>query len=50
MSKIITVNPEKCTNCKMCEMACSFKKTEAFSPLKSRVFLCAERLAGRKQY
>jgi Fe-S-cluster-containing hydrogenase component 2 len=37
MSKIITVNPEKCTNCKMCEMACSFKKTDSFSPLKSRI-------------
>ena len=37
MSKIITVNPEKCTNCKMCELACSIVKEGAFSPIKSRI-------------
>ena len=37
MSKVIMVNPGKCTNCKLCEMACSFKKSGAFSPIKSRI-------------
>lgn len=37
MSKIITVNPEKCTNCRMCELACSLAKTGAFSPTRSRI-------------
>jgi len=37
MNKIIAVNPDKCTNCKLCEMACALKKTGAFDPLKSRI-------------
>jgi carbon-monoxide dehydrogenase iron sulfur subunit len=37
MSKLITVNPDKCTNCKLCELACSLKKTGSFSPIKSRI-------------
>ncbi len=27
MGRMITVNTEKCTNCKMCELACSLAKT-----------------------
>ncbi len=28
----ILFEPEKCTGCKACELACSFRKTDYFSP------------------
>ncbi len=35
--KKILVNPDRCTGCMMCAMACSQKKTDAFNPARSRV-------------
>jgi anaerobic carbon-monoxide dehydrogenase iron sulfur subunit len=37
MKKILAVNPERCTNCKLCELACSAAKQGAFNPLRSRI-------------
>ena len=31
------VKPEKCTRCKICELACSFEKERLFNPTKSRI-------------
>ena len=37
MSRYIVVKPERCTNCRMCELACSLSKTGTFAPTKSRI-------------
>ena len=35
--KFVSVDPEKCVGCQICEYACSFNKEKAFNPLKSRI-------------
>lgn len=35
--KVITIDPNRCTGCRVCELACSLKKEGACSPLLSRV-------------
>lgn len=35
--KAITIDPDRCTGCRMCELACSLKKEGVCSPLLSRV-------------
>ena len=35
MSRMIVVDHAKCTNCRMCELACSLVKTGAFAPSRS---------------
>ena len=37
MPKSLNVYPEKCTSCRLCELACSFKKTGEFNPARSRI-------------
>ncbi len=37
MSKILWMHPDKCTGCKLCEVACSFKKYDEINPSKSRI-------------
>jgi Fe-S-cluster-containing hydrogenase component 2 len=37
MNKMLSVVPKKCTNCRMCELACSLAKTGEFNPAKSRI-------------
>lgn len=37
MQKILLIDAQKCTGCRMCEMYCSFKKTRTFNPTRSRV-------------
>jgi len=39
--KIITVSPERCTGCRMCELACSIKHTGEFNPSRSRICVTA---------
>jgi len=39
MSKILLMDPEKCSACRRCELACSFVKEKIFSPVRSRVQL-----------
>jgi carbon-monoxide dehydrogenase iron sulfur subunit len=35
--KIITVNPDKCTGCRLCELACSLRSVGEFNPARSRI-------------
>jgi carbon-monoxide dehydrogenase iron sulfur subunit len=35
--KIITVNPERCTACRICELACSMKHVGEFNPARARI-------------
>lgn len=37
MVKVIVVEPERCTGCRTCELACSLKKTGECNPQKSRI-------------
>jgi Fe-S-cluster-containing hydrogenase component 2 len=37
MSKILVIDPEKCTSCRLCELACSEKSNGAFRPSRSRI-------------
>jgi anaerobic carbon-monoxide dehydrogenase iron sulfur subunit len=33
----LTINPEKCTNCRACELTCSFNKEGIYAPSLSRI-------------
>jgi len=35
--KIIVVNPDKCTGCRLCELACSLKNAGEFNPTRARI-------------
>ena len=35
--KVITVNIDKCTGCRACELACSLKNTGTFNPSRARI-------------
>lgn len=35
--KIVTVNPDKCTGCRLCELACSMRNTGEFNPASARL-------------
>ena len=37
MSKGLVVSPEKCTGCRICELACSYSKYDNFNPKDSAV-------------
>ena len=37
MQKILVVDHEKCTGCRLCEMACSIKHTGVNNPTRSRI-------------
>lgn len=37
MSKFLTISPEKCQNCRSCELICSFNKIGEFNPRESAV-------------
>ena len=37
MSKILIVDPSRCTGCGACELACSIKNTGEFNPARSRI-------------
>jgi Fe-S-cluster-containing hydrogenase component 2 len=37
MQKSLVIDPEKCTGCLLCEMACSFEHEGIFNPAKSRI-------------
>lgn len=37
MAKMLTVDPAKCVSCRMCEVACSSNKTQAFSSSRARL-------------
>jgi Fe-S-cluster-containing hydrogenase component 2 len=35
--KGIVISPEKCTDCRLCELACSYTKTDGFNPKDSAI-------------
>ena len=35
--KIITVNPDKCSGCRLCELACSLKNIGEFNPVRAMI-------------
>jgi anaerobic carbon-monoxide dehydrogenase iron sulfur subunit len=37
MHKALLIDPEKCTSCLQCELACSFEKEGVFNPARSRI-------------
>lgn len=37
INKILVVDPEKCTGCRLCELVCSAFHEKTFSPIKSRI-------------
>lgn len=46
MEKMIFIEPEKCTGCRICEMICSFKKCGGFHPGQSRIKIIKEEEVG----
>jgi len=36
MGKMLYVDIEKCTGCRLCELACSFRHYDEYNPAKSR--------------
>jgi Fe-S-cluster-containing hydrogenase component 2 len=48
MQKTLHINPDKCTGCLQCEMACSFENYGTFTPSKSRIKVFDFHHTGRK--
>ncbi|MBI4768623.1 MAG: 4Fe-4S dicluster domain-containing protein [Deltaproteobacteria bacterium] len=46
MAKILTVNPELCTSCKLCELVCSVKKEGVSDPSRSRIHVFIREMEG----
>ena len=47
MQRALRLEPEKCTGCLQCEMACSYENESVFVPAKSRVKIFTFHEAGR---
>ncbi|UJS25990.1 4Fe-4S dicluster domain-containing protein [Thiothrix winogradskyi] len=47
MLKSLYINPEKCTGCLQCEMACSYENEGGFNPSRSRIKVFTFHDAGR---
>lgn len=41
--KMLVVNPEKCSGCRICEVACSYFHEEIFNPAKSRIQIVSDK-------
>jgi Fe-S-cluster-containing hydrogenase component 2 len=48
MQKSLHINPDKCTGCLQCEMACSFENYGVFNTAKSRIKVFDFHHSGRK--
>ncbi|QJD71404.1 4Fe-4S dicluster domain-containing protein [Marinobacterium sp. LSUCC0821] len=48
MQKSLYINPEKCTGCLQCEMACSYEHTGTINPSLSRIKVFSFEHEGRK--
>ena len=47
MQKALNIDPEKCTGCLQCELACSYDNEGVFNPAKSRIKVFKFEDAGR---
>lgn len=47
MEKALVINPDKCTGCLQCELACSFENEGLFNPSKSRIRVFVFHQEGR---
>jgi len=48
MQKSLHINPDKCTGCLQCEMACSYENYGVFAPAKSRIKVFDFHETGKK--
>ena len=48
MQKSLHIDPDKCTGCLQCEMACSYENYATFAPAKSRIKVFDFHATGRK--
>src|SRR3990172_2140667 len=48
MQKVLHIDPEKCTGCLQCEMACSFENYGVFATAKSRIKVFDFHETGKK--
>ena len=48
MQKVLHINPDKCTGCLQCEMACSYENYQVFAPAKSRIKVFDFHKTGKK--
>ena len=48
MQKVLHINPDKCTGCLQCEMACSFENYGTFATAKSRIKVFDFHHTGKK--
>ncbi len=46
MARVLAIDAEKCTGCRMCELACSSFKEGEFIPERSRIRIVEDRLEG----
>ena len=47
MEKSLVINPDKCTGCLQCELACSYENEGVFNPAKSRIKVFTFHQEGR---
>ena len=47
MEKSLVINPDKCTGCLQCELACSYEDEGVFNPSKSRIKVFTFHQEGR---
>jgi Fe-S-cluster-containing hydrogenase component 2 len=50
MSKVIIINSEKCTGCRMCEVSCALKHTHECNPERSRIRVVTAEVDGRTAF
>jgi carbon-monoxide dehydrogenase iron sulfur subunit len=44
--KIIKVDPQRCTGCRSCEIACSFENLGECNPSRARIHIISDRIRG----
>lgn len=46
MDKVLIVDPDKCTGCKVCEFICSLQHENEINPMKSRIHVMSWEIQG----